>query len=302
MATAGTRGGREDVVAVARKTIAEYSAGELSKDVIEALAQNIEFRPHPGYTKEAVGTEIVLRCKSIVDAMIEVRKEISDYSKGRFKEEVIASLVQKTLLALITQYAERRDWSLPGLMEDAKKIIEALLLAREDDLRRISARIVEYATFKLQGDRSAAEDLAQETVVLLNTKYAHLGSLNEMVGCAINIVKNKLFGVWRERARQSQFVPVGTHEEGGVDIVDPLSEIRSVREHSELAELQGRIKKALESCKPRCRALLTLLLDGYSQVEIARLINRPVNTIYTWVSRCVRQLRTTLDLQGQPES
>jgi DNA-directed RNA polymerase specialized sigma24 family protein len=44
----------------------------------------------------------------------------------------------------------------------------------------------------------------------------------------------------------------------------------------------------------RCRQLLRRKLEGASFVEIAAELGRPVNTVYSWDSRCHERLKALL--------
>ena len=54
--------------------------------------------------------------------------------------------------------------------------------------------------------------------------------------------------------------------------------------------------RALGELKPQQRAALLLnVLDGYTQAEIARILDAPEGTVASWISEAKRRLRTLLD-------
>ena len=58
--------------------------------------------------------------------------------------------------------------------------------SREEILLKLRERIVAYAASRLQ--RDAAEDLAQEVLILLHEKYGHLEKLEDLLPLSMQIV------------------------------------------------------------------------------------------------------------------
>ena len=159
---------------------------------------------------------------------------------------------------------------------------------REEILAKLRERIVGFAASKLQ--RDAAEDLAQEVLLLLHTKYGHLDSLEDLLPLSLRIVRFKMMAYRRKAQRRGEFKNVPTDEVQLTDDgVDPL---RS----AEQREMRERLIAAVSQLGERCRRLFALKLAGKSFAEIQDILGAAtINTVYTWDSRCRKDL---LDRMG----
>ena len=160
--------------------------------------------------------------------------------------------------------------------------------AREQILATLRERIVAYATSRL--GRDIAEDLAQEALMLIESKYSHVESLNELVPLSFQILRFKMNDYRRKTQRRGEFTSVPADELPLADSgADPYETFRR-------RELQERLKVALEKMEGRCREIFRLKLAGRSFAEIqAELGAGSINTVYTWDFRCRKAL---LDLLG----
>jgi RNA polymerase sigma factor (sigma-70 family) len=133
-----------------------------------------------------------------------------------------------------------------------------------------------------------AEDLTQEVLLLLTTKYAEVEDPGQLVALALGILRKKRADLWRKSARRGEASAEDATEvplaHGG-----PLPDtVAADRERLRLftdaaAQLEG-----------RCREILRRKLEGLSFVEIAAELGRPVNTVYSWDFRCHQRLRKLL--------
>jgi len=144
-------------------------------------------------------------------------------------------------------------------------------------------RIVGFAASKIQ--RDAAEDLAQEVLLLLHEKYGHLDRLEDLLPLALRIVRFKMMAYRRKAQRRGEYKQVQADEfqlaDGGVD---PLRA-------AEQREMRDRLAAAVSQLGERCRKLFALKLDGKSFAEIQGILGASsINTIYTWDSRCRKEL------------
>ena len=73
---------------------------------------------------------------------------------------------------------------------------------REEILVRLRERIVAFAASRIAGD--AAEDLAQEVLMLLHEKYAHVERLEELVPLSLQIMRFKMMAVHRKAERRGE--------------------------------------------------------------------------------------------------
>ena len=160
--------------------------------------------------------------------------------------------------------------------------------AREQILATLRERIVAYATSRL--GRDIAEDLAQEALMLIETKYSHVESLNELVPLSFQILRFKMNDYRRKTHRRGEFNPVPIEDLRLADSgEDPYDEFRR-------RELQDRLNAALQKMEGRCREIFRMKLAGRTFAEIqAELGAASINTVYTWDFRC---RKTLLDLMG----
>ena len=151
---------------------------------------------------------------------------------------------------------------------------------RDVILGLVRERIVSYAASRI--GRDAAEDLAQETLMLLNEKYAHLDSRDDLVPVAVRIMQFKMRTERRSRRTDHVEAETAVIADGAPD---PESKAR-------YEELRARIMVAVEKLGDRCRRLFLLKLDGYNFIEIREQMGADsINTIYTWDFRCRQELR-----------
>jgi len=150
-------------------------------------------------------------------------------------------------------------------------------------LPRLRERIVRFAASKVS--REAAEDVAQETMLVLLEKYSSVDRPDELVPLAIEIARLKIWGARRKAARR------GEHRQVNVDSV-PLSDGEA--DPFELAARRERLdhlETALRGLGERCRELFRLKLQGMKFPEIREVLKvDSLNTLYTWDFRCRKQL------------
>lgn len=161
-------------------------------------------------------------------------------------------------------------------------------VSRDEVLGKLRERIVRFAASQLS--RDAAEDLAQEVLMLLHEKYAHLELLEDLVPLSLRIVRFKVMGARRKAARRG--------ESRQVSIEDiPLPDLHaSLADYLERKELAEKLRRAMGELGERCRKLLRLKLEGRTFPEIQKMMGaEAINTIYTWDHRCRKRL---LELMG----
>lgn len=153
-------------------------------------------------------------------------------------------------------------------------------------------RIVNYL-YHFTGDYQKAVELSQETflrVYFKARKYRPIAPLSAWIyAIASNLAKTELKKAKRMNAVSLEDIPnkysAGTYYE---DPADP-GLLRNLRE-------------ALDSLHPRYRIPVVLKdMEGFSQEEIARMINRPVGTVKARISRGREQLKKKLEkaLEGK---
>lgn len=154
---------------------------------------------------------------------------------------------------------------------------------REQILAKLRERIVGFAASHLS--RDAAEDLAQEVLMLLHEKYAHLERPEDLLPLSLQIVRFKIMSQRRKSVRRGEYTQVSISD---IQLPDLDANPAEVAERKESME---RLTKAIGSLGERCRELMRLKLQGKTFPEIQKLMGAAaINTIYTWDHRCRKNL------------
>jgi RNA polymerase sigma-70 factor (ECF subfamily) len=159
---------------------------------------------------------------------------------------------------------------------------------REEILAQLRERIVRFAASHYAGD--AAEDLAQEVLMLLHEKYAHLDRVEDLLPLSLQIVRYKIMSQRRKAARRGEYSQVSI-----TDI--PLPDLdANPADQMERREMLDRLSHAISQLGERCRELMRLKLQGKTFPEIQKAMQAAaINTVYTWDHRCRKNL---LELMG----
>jgi RNA polymerase sigma-70 factor, ECF subfamily len=151
--------------------------------------------------------------------------------------------------------------------------------------RRMVARTVKG----MLGDSVFAEDIGQDVFINL------FHSLKEFRGdaklstyiqrIAVNLTLNEI----KKRKRFfSMFSQTGNNEMHEFDVADHNTE-----ERNEASEI---VNKALLAMDPKFRVILTMrMLQGYSTKETAEILDLPVGTVLSRLSRAQEQMRNILN-------
>lgn len=160
--------------------------------------------------------------------------------------------------------------------------------ARNQLLARLRERIVGFAASHM--GRDAAEDLAQETLMLLEEKYAHVERLDELLPLSLKIVRFKMLAMRRKSLRRGEYTQVSVADIQLPDLdADPAAQ-------AERKERLERLARAMSQLGERCRQLWRLKLSGAGFPEICKAMGAAsLNTVYTWDHRCRKRL---LELMG----
>ena len=155
--------------------------------------------------------------------------------------------------------------------------------SREEILRKLRERIVGFAASRMQ--RDAAEDVAQEVLILLHEKYRDLHRLEDLLPLSLKIVRFKMLAQRRKARRHGELTQVSADE---IQVPDGRTDALTDLEQRESRE---RLVAAIAALGERCRKLLALKLDGKSFAEMQAILGvNSINTIYTWDFRCRQQL------------
>jgi RNA polymerase sigma-70 factor (ECF subfamily) len=159
---------------------------------------------------------------------------------------------------------------------------------RDQTLARLRERILRYAASKLSKD--AAEDVAQEVLMVLHEKYPAVDRIEDLLPLSLEIARFKIWATRRKSLRRGENTQVSVEDLplAGRE-PDPLDQ---AERRERLHQLEG----ALKQLGDRCRDLFRLKLEGHSFPEIQKLLKvESMNTLYTWDFRCRKQLAATLE-------
>ena len=159
---------------------------------------------------------------------------------------------------------------------------------RDQILASLRERILAFATLRVS--RAQAEDLAQEVLVVLHEKYAHVTELTELVPLAFQVLRFKMLDAHRKSIRRGEYNSESVDDLPLADLgADPATQL-------DQKQRVDRLLTAIGQLGERCRELFKWKLEGKSFPEIQKLMNQTsINTIYTWDLRCRKQL---LSLMG----
>jgi RNA polymerase sigma-70 factor (ECF subfamily) len=154
---------------------------------------------------------------------------------------------------------------------------------RDTILQRLRERIVRFAASRIQ--RDAAEDLAQDVLMVLEEKYAALDRIEDLLPVSLEVARFKMLSSRRKIVRRGENtqVPVDDLPLAGTD-AGPYDQ-------AAWRQRMDRLEAALKQLGERCRDLMRLKLEGYTFPEIQKHMGAAaINTVYTWDFRCRKQL------------
>ncbi len=191
-------------------------------------------------------------------------------------------------------YPERSSW-VTGVGYSPAAMTDEGTLSREEVLTRVRARVLGAARARLSP--ADAEDLTQEALLLLTTKYAHVTAAEELVALGVRIVAFKRSALWRKGARRERLTgaPPRPVEPGDEDPFDRVP--GGLPDPEAIALAKQRLSTFIEAATRldgRCREILRRKLQGASLVEIGVELGRPVGTVYSWDHRCHQRLKGLL--------
>lgn len=170
-----------------------------------------------------------------------------------------------------------------GFMSDPSGAPPLPVGTREEILRRLRERIFSFAASRLNAD--AAEDLAQDVLLLLHEKYAQVERLEELLPLALQIVRFKMMA-WRRKTLRR-----GEQTQVRVDDIQVPDGAPNPAIEAERAEMRDRLMRAISQMGQRCRQMFALKLEGKTFAEIQTILGAgSINTVYAWDFRCRKHL------------
>jgi RNA polymerase sigma-70 factor (ECF subfamily) len=156
-------------------------------------------------------------------------------------------------------------------------------MQRDEILARLRERIIVFAASQLS--RDIAEDIAQEVLLLVHTKYREVGLLEDLLPLSLQIARFKIVSLRRKAHRRGEDTQVQIEDVPVAAVgLDPAASL-------EKKEMLERLTAALAKLEGRCRELFRLKLQGKGFAEIQQILGvKSINTVYTWDFRCRKQL------------
>ena len=142
--------------------------------------------------------------------------------------------------------------------------------------------------WQLTGDYQKAAELAQETflrVYFKANKYKPIAPLSSWIyTIASNLAKTEM--------KKERRMPTVSFD----DVQNSLSEKNDLSNNPRNTELKKNLKRALNNLHARYRVPVILKdIEGFSQDEIAEILNKPVGTIKARISRGRNHLKKELE-------
>ena len=167
-------------------------------------------------------------------------------------------------------------------------------MERDEVLAKLRERIVLFAASHLSKD--VAEDLAQEVLMLLHEKYAHLERAEDLLPLSLQIVRFKIMAQRRKSVRRGEYNQVSI-----TDIQLPDLDANPA-DYVERKEMLEQLSRAVAGLGDRCRELMRLKLQGKTFPEIQEIMGvAAINTIYTWDHRCRKNLLDAMGGSWEPK-
>ena len=140
--------------------------------------------------------------------------------------------------------------------------------------------------FQMMGDKQDAEDMLQESLIKIYKNRMNFMPNSSPFPWISAIVRNTCIDELRKRKMQ-----IASNYN-----IDTLKESESVIQKSETFEIATNLKKNMEKISDESLYLMTLRnVEGLSYDEIAKIVNMPVGTVKSKVSRARKKIKFMLD-------
>ncbi len=150
---------------------------------------------------------------------------------------------------------------------------------------------------RLCGNRAAAEDLVQDTLVRALRAFEHLRNREHPRPWLTRILTSAFYDAARTESRHAAH----RSDEKDFDLFDKIAEEDpfpySDRVHLDFLELfdDARILEVLQGLLPQHRvAVILAYVYGFTAKEIGHITNRPLGTVLAWLHRGRKQLERQL--------
>jgi len=155
---------------------------------------------------------------------------------------------------------------------------------RDALLEKVRVRILGFATYL--GCGNDAEDIAQETMVVLHTRYADAASLEDLLKLGPRICSNLALNWRRHKSNPAR----------AVELPESMPDASERDPESALSakQLQELLLEAIRKSDDRCKEILRLRLEGARTKEIADRLRLRTGAVDTAYFRCLQRLRNAL--------
>jgi RNA polymerase sigma factor (sigma-70 family) len=179
---------------------------------------------------------------------------------------------------------ERADSNDPQHGRDAGQALDSRESLGEATLRILRERLLRFGQSKV--GQEVAEDLTQDTLMLIAEKYSEVKQLSELVPLAIRIMQLKLMGHQRSAFRRHE------HNREDPDLLEVPDLALRPDEVLEAKEFATRMAQAFRLLGPKCREILRLRFLGMSTEQIQdRMGITDASRVNLQVFRCRNRLR-----------
>lgn len=160
---------------------------------------------------------------------------------------------------------------------------------RDEVLTKLSAKIVRFAMSKKLNVQDA-EDVGQDTLLLIHERYSHLERESDLVPLGIHMAKlkchEKLRGLYRAGVWPENY--------------DPVSDDLLPDELLERTQWLEWISAVIPKLEERCRRIFELQLRGFETRAIAETLGLTVNALHVAALRCRRQALELAPMGARP--
>jgi len=188
-----------------------------------------------------------------------------------------------------------------GSLDDRELAAEAAS-GREGAFRELLLRYerpVFSLVFRMVGNRTLAEDLAQEAFIRAFKGISTYKSSYKFSNWILKIANNHAIDHLRKRRLETISIDGSPNATTEDQIARSRVVIESSREtpaeYAENRELGGQIEQAIARLRPEYRSVVLLRhVEGYAYDEIADIMAVPLGTVKTYLHRARAELRTSL--------
>ncbi|MDK8465500.1 RNA polymerase sigma factor [Marinobacter sp. SS13-12] len=156
--------------------------------------------------------------------------------------------------------------------------------------------------FRLAGQQQDAEDLVQDVVVKLYPRLEELESIEQLRPWLNRVLYRHFIDQVRRKGRRADrpVSDVAEPEQQATFLDSYAADMPELTEQISAGRLKPIMDSVIQELSPDMRTLMLLHdVDGWSQEDIARVLEIPVGTVKSRVHRCRASLREKL--LGRPE-